>query len=651
MDNFPLIAVRAVHFAATAVSGGVVLFLVAVLRPALAETREAEADAAEFHARCIRLASGSVAVVLVTALLWAMLEAAAMSGESFGAALRTGLLWTVLGQTTFGLSTDVRFGLALLLAISLALTGAHRGMLWLGLAAAAGLLGGLAWTGHAAATEGWTGTLHRVADVLHLLAAGAWIGSLVPLAMVLTIARRRADSRWAAIARGATARFSTIGVISVGTLLATGIVNTWILSGTLPALFGTGYGHLLLIKIGLFAAMVTLAAVNRLRLTPHLADPQGSTSWRHASHRLTRNAIAETALGLAIFAVVGALGILVPGLHDQPTWPFPYRLAGQFAGDPALDGTTLLALGVTLVGICLIVGGLFWREMRWPMLIGGAVLAANFGTGLGSLFVEAYPTTFYASPTGYAASSIAHGRDLFAEHCVACHGVGGRGDGPAAANMAIKPADLVADHVYAHTDGDLFWWIGHGIGTAMPGFAAVLDDDARWNLVDFIHANADAAHLKAAAGTVSANGYPAPTFSADCPDGSSISIEDLHGQIVHVAVGVFSPDLINAFAERSRAARTAAILIARDPPAELPAAVCAATDENVVRVFDLYRTIGAAPERTTELLIDTGGSLRALWFRGVRPDWANPPAFAQVVETLRATPAQPRSTGGHAHHH
>ncbi|HVY59758.1 MAG TPA: hypothetical protein VHA77_18045, partial [Xanthobacteraceae bacterium] len=102
---------------------------------------------------------------------------------------------------------------------------------------------------------------------------------------------------------------------------------------------------------------------------------------------------------------------------------------------------------------------------------------------------------------------------------------------------------------------------------------------------------------------------------------------------------------------RSRAARTAAILIARDPPAELPAAVCAATDENVVRVFDLYRTIGAAPERTTELLIDTGGSLRALWFRGVRPDWANPPAFAQVVETLRATPAQPRSTGGHAHHH
>jgi hypothetical protein len=52
----------------------------------------------------------------------------------------------------------------------------------------------------------------------------------------------------------------------------TGIVNAWILVGSFKALTATEYGHLLMGKTALFAAMLMIAAVNRLRLTPRLCS-------------------------------------------------------------------------------------------------------------------------------------------------------------------------------------------------------------------------------------------------------------------------------------------------------------------------------------------------------------------------------------------
>ena len=75
----------------------------------------------------------------------------------------------------------------------------------------------------------------------------------------------------------ATRRFSTLGLLSVGTLLATGLVNTWMLAGSLAALLETDYGRLLLPKIALFVAMVAIASINRLRLT---RPGGGAAGWR-----------------------------------------------------------------------------------------------------------------------------------------------------------------------------------------------------------------------------------------------------------------------------------------------------------------------------------------------------------------------------------
>ena len=60
----------------------------------------------------------------------------------------------------------------------------------------------------------------------------------------------------------------------VATILITGLINTWNLVGSVEALLDTAYGRLLLVKIALFLAMVSVAAVNRFRLSPQPAGPR-----------------------------------------------------------------------------------------------------------------------------------------------------------------------------------------------------------------------------------------------------------------------------------------------------------------------------------------------------------------------------------------
>jgi len=90
------------------------------------------------------------------------------------------------------------------------------------------------------------------------------------------------------------------------------------------------------------------------------------------------------------------------------------------------------------------------------------------------------------NPVPATAASIARGQDLYAQNCVVCHGVNGRGDGPLAATLNPRPADLRV-HVSQHTEGQLWLWISDGFpGSAMPAFRASLSDEDRWHLVNYL---------------------------------------------------------------------------------------------------------------------------------------------------------------------
>jgi putative copper resistance protein D len=112
-----------------------------------------------------------------------------------------------------------------------------------------------------------------------------------------------------------TRRFSGFGVISVTVLLVSGLINSWFLVGSIQALIGTDYGHILLVKIAVFLAMISLAAANRLRHLPRLSPDATTQQIAEALRLLRRNTIAETCLGVGILVVVGKLGIVAPVAH------------------------------------------------------------------------------------------------------------------------------------------------------------------------------------------------------------------------------------------------------------------------------------------------------------------------------------------------
>jgi copper resistance protein D len=167
--------------------------------------------------------------------------------------------------------------------------------------------------GHGIGGAGLPGSVHVAADIVHLIAAAAWVGGLLPLAFMLAAANRASSL---AVARAVSLRFSAYGIVAVGALLFTGAINTWYLAGSIRALTETDYGHLLLIKIALFLVMLGLAAVNRLLLTPALAADAGQGRSRDAFRQLRRNVAIEIGAGAIILSVVAVLGVTPPGVGE-----------------------------------------------------------------------------------------------------------------------------------------------------------------------------------------------------------------------------------------------------------------------------------------------------------------------------------------------
>ncbi|WP_271620955.1 copper homeostasis membrane protein CopD [Bradyrhizobium sp. CCBAU 51745] len=302
-SDAPLVAIRAVHLASTAMLAGNILFQVSVAGPA---SRELAGVAERARIRALRISWGCLAIAVISGGIWLALQAVSMSGMPLGEALNPDVLSTVVNETQFGRVAALRACTAVCLAICLICDRAAIAR-WLGLAASLAFAAMLAWTGHAGATFGIVGYLHLAADALHILAAAGWIGGLVPLILFLAAARYGSSPL---LARDAVGRFSTMGIISVATLILTGVANTVVLVGSVRGLIATEYGQLLLVKLAVFAFMLTFAAVNRLSLTPRLGKYGDA-----ARASLVRNSTIELVLGLVVFAIVGLLGTLHPAIH------------------------------------------------------------------------------------------------------------------------------------------------------------------------------------------------------------------------------------------------------------------------------------------------------------------------------------------------
>ena len=662
-----------------ALSTGAGLLIVGVLVMSLLAGRPDKPTARAWQRRLALGTRWLVVLLLVSGIASLGLQVAVATGRLDS--VLSGTAWLrLLGDTQYGTVWLVRHGLLLLMAALVLFQEREASTAdWIAWRAEAGLLAALgmglaAWAGHAVGVDPGR-VLPILVNAIHLVAVGAWLGALPALALLLRAASREdgADSRPFAVI--ATLRFSAWALAVMSLIVVTGVWNTWNEVGGVPGLVGTPYGRLVLLKVLLLLPVLWLAARNRRSLLPRLGG-DAATIGRPAMRSLARAVTFESLLGGSLVVVAAVLAVTPPGRHETPFWPFSFRLAPDVTWNfPGVKTQVFIGSQILLIGILALIAGCLTRRARSLWLAGAAVLlAAGAQQVLPPLSVDAYPTTYLRPAVPYAASSIAHGQEIYRASCASCHGVSGQGDGPAGAGLSPRPADLTAPHTNDHTAGDMFWWLTHGLRKGMPGFGDTLSEDDRWDVINFIRALSagEAARRLTDVDEPEQKRLIAPDFSfATGP--AQASLKDFRGRPVLLVLFTLASSrprlvqLADAYGElRSFNAALIAVPMDNDqailsrigatPRILFPVATDGAAD--IVTTYALFRRTlapaGALPDPPRpphmEFLIGRSGYLRARWIPdGPRPGWSDIKRLLAEVQALNQEPATVAPPDEHVH--
>lgn len=155
-------------------------------------------------------------------------------------------------------------------------------------------------SGHAASAPKLV-PLAILADGVHVIGAGGWLGSLlvVLLAGIPAALELGEGERGRAVADIVNA-FSPTALVFAGTAAATGMFAAWLHLETVNALWQTQYGKTLLLKLAILSIVAGTGAYNWLRVKPALGDERGAA-------RMRRSATVELAVGVLVLVVTAVL--------------------------------------------------------------------------------------------------------------------------------------------------------------------------------------------------------------------------------------------------------------------------------------------------------------------------------------------------------
>lgn len=281
-----------------------------------------------------RLVRPALVLVVLASLAAYVLDASVATGLGIVDSLRGSVLGDQLG-TIYGRAAAIRIVLALVaLGCVGALTGGRARVALVPFV----LLGAsLSLAGHAVAGDpAW---LRVGADMLHVLAAAAWLGGLVQLRPAL--ASGDASPR-------VVQRYSNVALASVIVLVVTGVYAAWAETGLgIDELRDSTYGRLVLAKSALLLVLVGMGAINRYLSVPQIArNEAGSAS------ALRRLVLGEIVLLVLVVAVTAWLidttperDVIRPKVIER-TLELPDGSSVQLVVDPAIAGTNTVHVHV-----------------------------------------------------------------------------------------------------------------------------------------------------------------------------------------------------------------------------------------------------------------------------------------------------------------
>lgn len=267
------------------------------------------------RARLLRLALGSALAAAALSALRLPAQASFLMGGTWAGAVDPAIL-SMVADGPLGTSVSLRLlGLALILCLALPLRAGR----WLALIGAALVCASFGFRGHAL---GEPRIVLGGLITLHMLGLAFWIGAFLPL---VRAARVETPAQAGALAEefGAKALWVVAGLVGAGG------VKLALLGGASLAAVSTTYGQFFALKLIVFAAILSLAAVNKLRLTPALL-----ASGPGASARLRRTIGLEASLVAVIFLTTAAVTTLTAPPRDMAGTPSPAQIAFLDGGTP-----------------------------------------------------------------------------------------------------------------------------------------------------------------------------------------------------------------------------------------------------------------------------------------------------------------------------
>jgi len=320
---------RALSAAGALALVGLAIFPLLVLLPACRRlTPEVAAVVTTKALRRLRAPAYAAGLVACcgTLLVLADITATGSARAALTQLLHPDRLLSAAVATRTGTLLLVRMGaIAVTVALLAVILGRHQKGRRVGAAAGAGsLVVGLLVLTFALSSHAATEVDQTVAvllDGMHLVAAGAWAGGLLALALAGLPAARRAGplgSDASALAAGALAgRFSIVAQTAMVVLLTTGAYAALIRITALGDL-GSAWGRDLVVKLALWLTVLIVASGNALVVVPALADRARTRAERRAAEgQLASGVRAELGLAAGLIVMAGLLSATAPPTQSQ----------------------------------------------------------------------------------------------------------------------------------------------------------------------------------------------------------------------------------------------------------------------------------------------------------------------------------------------
>lgn len=515
---------------------------------------------------------------------------------------------------------------------------------------------------------------------LHLILASVWFGGL-PGVMAVLFANAEGNQAPPSnlVNLQPLKRFSSMALPLMVGIIATGlIVADRMVSPNYAALFATRYGWLLDTKLALLGIILSIAGRAHFVWLPsldRLADPTSPPL-----QKLRKGLKVEFWVAWTLLVVATLLASTVPAKHETiDYWPYPFRFSIAATWDDWLVRALVLG-GIVLFlisGSVMIIGrkkgwGKLWR-VAFPVFF----IIFSFPLISYPIAVQSYPETYRKTPVPFDAISISNGISIFSGNCVPCHGPQAKGDGVLAKTLPQKPVDFLTEpHTAMHTAGDFFHWLTYGrFNGIMPPFGDKLSEEERWDVLNFLHANARGYQARIIGPRILPEQpfMASPNFSYSAHDGSSGTLKDFRGKKDLLLVLFAWPDsqarleqlaasysTIKAGNTEVLAVPTHEIQIEDIQPmlSRLPFAVAVQGANEITRSYALFRRTITKPDlfgegslpKHMEFLFDRFGYLRARWIpEGMAEGWSDIGFLMQQIEQLNKEREILPPPGDHVH--